>query len=463
MPFDPGAKLNLTLKTNKWVFNKAYSRSYYLLINDNNKYQAYILTIIADSDYVKNDLTKLTHNSYRKLDADFSGLVLYYTPKGDYIGGYGYKDGHLVQPETTATQSGSKKTQSVNSGALKPNTMVADCVDWYQQTTVYYEDGHSETFDWVYLDTTCTYRDDGTNTGSTPPAAPPALPPPPPPCPPGTGTGSSPCSPVNVDEVKNNNVPLPPNPGDGGAPPPPAQTPCTVNVKPCPADDPCAKKADVVARATNSIIAAQNTSILTNTIAHGAEYGANQNLASLTGSTYVNTPVTTNGGASTWTIGFSWDSTNGYTVGFSHGHPEGYGPSPADVDALFSPINTQSALRNNATNKQIYEEKASVTTMTSTGSYVVTISNWAALNTLLANSYSDATQQFAFESSYQTILTRYQFDNPGATKGDAGAAALIQLFPGMINVYYAPKGTTSYTPITIGATGAKTITLIQCP
>src|SRR4051812_12721147 len=26
MPFDPGAKLNLTLKTSKWLFNKAYSR-----------------------------------------------------------------------------------------------------------------------------------------------------------------------------------------------------------------------------------------------------------------------------------------------------------------------------------------------------------------------------------------------------------------------------------------------------
>jgi len=223
MPFDPGAKLNLTLKTSKWTFNKAYSRSYYLLINDKAKYEAYILTIIADSDYVKNDLTKLTHNSYRKIDADFSGLVLYHTPKGDYVGGYGYKDGHLVQPETATTQSDSKKTQSVDMGALRPNTMVADCVDWYQQTTVYYEDGHSVTYDWVYLDTTCTYRDDGINPGggTTPPATPPTLPPPPPPCP------SSTCSPVEY-AVRTNSIPPPTDPGDGGVPPPTNTTPCTV-------------------------------------------------------------------------------------------------------------------------------------------------------------------------------------------------------------------------------------------
>jgi hypothetical protein len=236
MPFDPGAKLNLTLKTSIWTFNKAYSRSYYLLINDKAKYEAYILTIIADSDYVKNDLTKLTHNSYRKIDADFSGLILYHTPKGDYIGGYGYKDGHLVQPETSTTQSDGKKIQSVDRGALKPNTMVADCVDWYEQTTVYYEDGHSVTSDWVYLDTTCTYKDDGTSPGggTTPPATPPTLPPPPPPCPAGTGTSSS-CTPVNIDELKNNSVPPPTDPGDGGTPPPPTQKPCIVTR--CPITD----------------------------------------------------------------------------------------------------------------------------------------------------------------------------------------------------------------------------------
>lgn len=223
MPVDPSAKLNLNLKTNRWVFNKDYSRSYFLLIKDKQTYQAYILTFLADSDYVKNNPGKLAHNTYRKIDPDYSGLVLYFTPKGDYIGGYGYKQGKLVMPETATTQSNGQKIQSVDKGTLKPNTMVADCVDWYQQVTVYYEDGSSWTSEWEYLDTTCTYRDDGSNPGggSTPPSTPPTSPPPPPPCP-----GST-CTPM-VETVRINNLPPPSDPGDGGTPPPPASNPCTV-------------------------------------------------------------------------------------------------------------------------------------------------------------------------------------------------------------------------------------------
>jgi len=74
MPVDPGSKFASTFKIGNKSLNKAYSRSYYLLINDSKKYDAYILTIIADSSYVNNDLSKLAHNTYRKQDADFSAL-----------------------------------------------------------------------------------------------------------------------------------------------------------------------------------------------------------------------------------------------------------------------------------------------------------------------------------------------------------------------------------------------------
>lgn len=223
LPVDASVKVALTLKTNKYVFNKAYSRSSYILIFDKQKYEAFLLTIIADSDYVKNDLGKLSHNSYRKLDADFSGLILYHTPKGDYIGGYGYKNGKMVVPETSTDQSGSKKVQSVENGTLKPSALVADCVDWYHQTTYYYEDGSTYTTPWEYQDTICTYYDDGSSSpgGSAPPNSPPALPPPPPPCP-----GST-CTPA-VEAIRTNYLPPPTDPGDGGVPPPPANNPCTV-------------------------------------------------------------------------------------------------------------------------------------------------------------------------------------------------------------------------------------------
>ncbi len=464
MPVDPASKFGSTLKIGNKLLNKAYSRSYFLLLNDGKTYQAYILTILADSSYVNNDLSKLAHNTYRKLDADFSGKIIYFTPRGAYLGGYGYKNGKLVAPPTaTSQQTGPQQIQSVNTGNLKPHAIVQQCTDWY---IAYFIDGVFQDAD--YLTTTCVEVDDGNNNASN-------NPPPPPPCPAGSHPGppvTPPCIPlssidaVNSGHLTTNNLPVPPP--DGGAPPPPGQTACSVDgqAKPCPDDitDPCAQKADIAARAANAIIAAQNTLILSNTTSTEVEYGTDQNLTSLTGTSYVNTGVT-RGATDAWTPTFSWDSTNGYTVGFSHGHPGDTGPSPIDVYFLASQINTNAALRNNATNKQIYEAKASVTTLTSAGTYVVTINDWTAISTVLTNSYSTPAQVAAFNNNYQAIGQQYISDNGSATKGDAGVFALMQLFPGAINVYYAPTGSNTYTPLTINTAvnGNKTIGNLPCP
>ncbi|MBA3829953.1 MAG: hypothetical protein H0X33_13515 [Taibaiella sp.] len=240
MPVDPGAKFASTFKIGNKSLNKAYSRSYYLLMNDGKKYEAYILTIVADSAYVKNDLSKLTHNTYRKHDADFSGVALYFTPKGNYLGGYAYKDGQLIAPATTTQQTGSQHIQSVNNNKLRPEAIVQVCTDWY---IAYFTDGVFQDAD--YLGTTCKNVDDGnpSNTGGN------SSPPPPPPCPPGSHTGPPvihPCtvpveSAINDGHLTVNNLPAPPP--DGGVPPPPAQTPCIVDAppQPCATMDPCSQ------------------------------------------------------------------------------------------------------------------------------------------------------------------------------------------------------------------------------
>lgn len=243
IPIDPIKKLVSTVKIGNKALNQAYSRSSYLLINNGKTYQAYILTIIADSAYVNNDLSRLSHNTFRKQDPDFSGLVLYYTPTGRYAGGYAYKDGQVVQP-TTTQQTGGQKVQSVG-GNLKPDNMVVQCKDWYQRGVVYNADGtiYSAT-DWEYIGTTCTSYDDGTGTstgtggtvggsggsgnggsGGSPSS-------PPPPCPPGTNSNvptASPCvaPPAAVEStgairLRIDYMPLP------------GSTPCSVQTAPVP-------------------------------------------------------------------------------------------------------------------------------------------------------------------------------------------------------------------------------------
>lgn len=183
MPIDPGTKFESTFKIGSKVLNKAYSRSYYLLMNDNKKYEAYILTIIADSGYVKNDLSKLAHNTYRNQDVDFSGLALYFTPKGNYLGGYAYKNGQIVVAIATE-QTERHQVQSVDNGKLRPNDMVITCLDWYDFIYVNDVFSYSE-----YTGTTCTFFDNGGGTGTspgtggsggttTPPPCPPSAPPP---------------------------------------------------------------------------------------------------------------------------------------------------------------------------------------------------------------------------------------------------------------------------------------------
>ncbi|MBB6109695.1 hypothetical protein HDF23_002444 [Mucilaginibacter lappiensis] len=108
--------------------NNTYSRSSFILINNGGGYDAYVMTLIADSAYLKNDRSKLDRNKYNKRDADYSGLVLYFTPNGKYIGGWRYKNGHIVTPGNPGSSSG-VKVQSLGTSKLKP--MSEECYDYW--------------------------------------------------------------------------------------------------------------------------------------------------------------------------------------------------------------------------------------------------------------------------------------------------------------------------------------------
>ncbi len=235
MPINPDSKIALAvnISTNKAMANKKYSKSSYLILKDATGYNAYIMTIIADSTYLKGDLSKIAHNSYSKRDTDFSGVVLYFTPKGSYVNGYTYHKGHLVT-SASATASVNKTNQST--AAKKQVTELeaptGDCTDWYIDT--YYGD---ELLYSVYIGTTCDNgddtggggspgSDDGNNGGSTPA---------PPQCPPagsGSGDASVAISKRAVTVAAPVNTPDDGGDDEGGFPPPAQQPPpCTVAVQ----------------------------------------------------------------------------------------------------------------------------------------------------------------------------------------------------------------------------------------
>ncbi|NNU33211.1 hypothetical protein HK413_01735 [Mucilaginibacter sp. S1162] len=126
IPLDPSAKFNAVLKNtdyNKELNTPEQSRSSFLMLKNNGKYDAYIMTIIGDADYLKGDVAKLARNTYSKRDTNFSGLVFYFTPKGRYLSGYRYKNGHQLKPQQASLQ----RTQNVK---LKTNNNIGiECYD----------------------------------------------------------------------------------------------------------------------------------------------------------------------------------------------------------------------------------------------------------------------------------------------------------------------------------------------
>jgi len=359
LPIDPSSpKISSDFKnmtTGKVLYKQQYSRSSFLLLNDGKNYKAYVMTIITDSAYINNDLSKLSLTTYRKRDPNFSGVVVYFTPTGKFVSSYGYKNGTLIPGPSANTASTGQNTNSINTSHLKTDEIaISDCLAWFLDTY----DINGDLISSVYLYTTCPPDpgEPGTGGGTSPAA--------PTPCTPAASTTPPPDDAAHFTSDVAQPTPTPVGgDGDGGLPPPvPDPQPCpTTAMVADTVIDPCAQLPAVISRSANAIIAAQNRTILANTISSGIEYGTDQNVTSLTGNTYVNTAVTP-GTTAGWTPGFTWNSTNGYTTGYSHGHPGGTGPSPADVFSLVRNLTNPALTGAGKPSLQFYENNAQVTT-----------------------------------------------------------------------------------------------------
>ncbi|MFI5159142.1 MAG: hypothetical protein ACHQF4_09775 [Sphingobacteriales bacterium] len=229
LPIDPSGKLASAIKnqtTGKVLNSKENSRSSFILLNDGKNYEAYVMTLLADSTYAKNHPGWASANTYQKRDLDFSGLVLYFTPNGEYVNGYLFNNGQQVIPtEQNTTTSATAKSQLTRS--FRPRAQIEttyDCKAWYLLEFDQWDNIISETF--LYY-TDCVPNGGGGGGGGGGSASSPA--PPPPDCQPGSG------SPLQV--VNNHSLtriaqapPPPGGGGDGGMPPPQPCPPQTVSV-----------------------------------------------------------------------------------------------------------------------------------------------------------------------------------------------------------------------------------------
>ena len=192
--------------------------------------------------------------------------------------------------------------------------------------------------------------------------------------------------PVNEEAVKGSPVkvltyqpePTPIDPGGGINPPPPAGTTresdcvdTTHVIVKGPDPSPCIQKNKVRERAQNPVISSRNADLLTKAGESPYEFGTEQNLISWPGSNYMDRPIRSNEQTNTYTSQFTWDATNGYTVGFSHDHPLGSAPSPGDVYTMVKSLENANLQAAGTAAIAYYKSNVSMTTVTTDGTLVL--------------------------------------------------------------------------------------------
>jgi hypothetical protein len=137
MPIDPSTNVRLGIDNapNKAVSN---TKSSFLLIKHGNTYKAYVMSVIADADYLKGDTTRLNKNKYNKRDNNFSGYIYYSTPEGKFVSGWYYKNGRIqgkVQKYSETGNTSSKDGKSTQNIEIHKSGTLTICVVWFQWGT----------------------------------------------------------------------------------------------------------------------------------------------------------------------------------------------------------------------------------------------------------------------------------------------------------------------------------------
>jgi len=335
IPVDPSGKLGSSIliqNTGRILNSKENSISSFILLNDGKNYSAYVMTLIADSDYVKSDPGWAAHNTYRKRDPAFSGLLLYFTPRGQFVNGYAFKNGRQVI-QTIQDAAPAVKTRSIQKGTIREaEPQEYNCIFVYDVTTV-----NGVVVSQTFLYALCSPIS-GTDPGPPPAGsggAPSSAPPPPPQCQPNTASPSA---------VTNNHsltrVTQPPPGGDDGGMPPPQTCPTETIVADTTPPTPCQQ---VIALASNSDFKTLMTTLKNETgqnyeNAYTFNIDANGNVTS---NSFQGIP-----NSSSVALNFSSGAVDGY----AHDHYAGDMPtfSEADIQQIYNMMQ-QNQMKNPST------------------------------------------------------------------------------------------------------------------
>jgi hypothetical protein len=250
--------------------------------------------------------------------------------------------------------------------------------------------------------------------------------------------------------------PIPPATGGSSGSP---STPNTPPPPPITPPDPCASAAKSDAKTSNAILAAQNASIKTQSTT--TEFGAEQNLTSfpVTSTTgYKNIAVRSNGAAGSFSPNFTWDATNGYTIGVSHGHPGNGAPSPADLINAYGNLSNPQLVAGGQAAIDYYKANFTISVVTQNEIYTVSVTDWTALGTLYTAYKANPA---AANTAWSNAAVAYRDANVGSSYGDYTAYAGLKLYGNAITITKKDNAAVKSTPLKIDSGGK--VVKTTCP
>ncbi|MFT4202759.1 MAG: hypothetical protein QM610_02490 [Chitinophagaceae bacterium] len=391
-------------------------------------YMELLYEVRVNKDYLRRKIgmTKVPAGDIRRyIDRrDFTGDILIYTVNGRFVKGRMFRRGQvrkLIQPRATLSTStlGQSMTVMTTYDLEDCDPGFGDCDPNDLDPVVVVSPPHDD-------------DDGGDDTPPDPPYDP-----------------NDPYDPFPPDDDPWPEDPYDPGVGNGGG----GEDTGTQQ------EDPCSRLPKVNAQAANPIVVDQVQNLKTNLNSFNSnintyEYGYSQNLSNISSSSDFNqtniikaAQPESNGNGSI-DIPFSWNSSNGYTIGVVHSHPSGNGPSPGDIFQLAAHLNNSQLQNSGTASVDFYKNNASVTVITSSEEYVVTVKNWDGL----INLYN----QYGINQAGINTINEMVINSQVASYD----AAIISVFGNVINYFKKSNDNNEYYPMHLSATN--TAVFVDC-
>lgn len=203
--------------------------------------------------------------------------------------------------------------------------------------------------------------------------------------------------------------------------------------------DPCEEKKVVTSNALNPVVKAQNDKIKAYQSSSPYEWGTEHVLNDYQRpeSGYKDKPIRTDNQIDALGSKFTWNASEGYTIGFVHDHPANTAPSPNDIFDMVEYAMYNQDLERSLGGKAFFIGNASVTVIAGDLTYVVTVNNWDALQALYNTFHSN---EAAFNQSFEKKADAY----------NSGMKALIRTFGDAINLYVTETpGSPNFVPVSL--------------